>query len=587
MPAATVPIHAALDSALTAWERFDRPGLPDRGFTLSRRAGRARRGVYHAATGEPVLEPDEHILSMAPAPDGRHIAVQLAAHADEDAVLALVDVRTTRLRRFPDIRCRYEPVRWSRDSRAVELIARDPNRLVRVDVCDGDVSTEQVAEDARVRLFPGGPHGMLTESRPGEPTRLIDRRSRACLATFPAIIRVLEFGEDVLVHVGRGVRVLASDSGVQRWAWHDPLLQIAALTTTRDAVYLAGVRAGTSRLIVLVEGAVLLDRPVRCAGSAAVATDLTRDGDGEVDVLVEAATLPPRVVPARLLLEPANPQATAHMPSSTRTTMLEVPADDGATLTVAVTAPAGLDGPAPMILTCYGGFGVADLPVFEPTIPAWTESGGRYATAQVRGGGEHGAAWREAGRGRNKHRGVADLACIARGLIDAGLTSPELLVLVGASHGGVLVTSCALGHPGLCAGVVSTAAPLDLLRLGEHPLGPAWSREFGDPDTPAGIAEMRRISPLHRAQAVPEGTALPRFLGIVLDEDSRVSGRATDDVAAVLERKGAHTTVWRAPATGHGSNHLDSLHRLGAVVLSFAAAATESVPPHNESTHHG
>lgn len=587
MPATTVPIHAALDSALTAWEQLGRPGVPDRGFTLDRRAGRERRGIYHAVTGEPVLEPDEHILSMSPAPDGRHIAVQLAARADEEAILALVEVSTAGLRRFSDIRCRYEPMRWNRDSRTLELIARDPNRLVHIDVRDGDVSTEQVAEDARVRLFPGGTYGMLTESRPGEPTQLIDRRRRTCLAMFPAIMRVLDFGEDVLVHAGRSIHVLTSHSGEERWAWQDPLLQITALTTTRDTVYLAGVRAGTSRLIALVGGKVVTDLPVRCAGSAAVATDLASDANGDVHVLVEAPMLPPRVVTARALLSPDVQSAQADMPSSARTTMLEVPADDETTLTATVTSPAGFDGPAPMILTCYGGFGVADLPVFEPTIPAWTESGGHYATAQVRGGGEHGAAWREAGRGRNKHRGIDDLACIARGLINAGLTRPELLVLVGASHGGVLATSCALVHPGLCTAVISTAAPLDLLRLGDHPLGSAWSREFGDPDTSEGLAEMRRISPLHRARSLPEGTVPPRFFGIVLAEDSRVNAVSTEEVAAALEDKGAHTTVWHAPATGHGSNHLHSLHRLGAVVLSFAAAATRSVPTHIESTHNG
>lgn len=586
MPATTVPIHSALDSALTHWEQLGRPGLPDRGFTLSRRAGRQRRGIYHALTGTPVLEPDEHILSMAPAPDGRHIAVQLAEHADEAAILAVVDVSTSRLHRFPDVGCRYEPMRWCPDSCTVELIARDPNRLVSIKVRDGDVSTEQVAQDARVRLFPAGMHGVLTESRAGEATKLVDRGNRVCMAMFPTITRVLDFGEDVLVHAGRSIHVLASRAGEERWAWHDPLLQITALTTTRDAVYLAGVRAGASRLIILVAGEVIQDLPVQYQGSAAVATDLTSDENGQVHVLIEAPMLPPCVIRAQDL-ESEVPQVAPSTAPSARTVMFEVSADDGTPLTVAVTSPAGLDGPAPMILTCYGGFGVADLPVFEPTIPAWIEAGGRYATAHVRGGGEHGAAWREAGRGRNKHRGIDDLACIAHGLIDAGLTRPELLVLVGASHGGVLVTSCAVGHPGLCTGVISTAAPLDLLRLDDHPLGSAWSREFGDPDTPEGIAEMRLISPLHRARSLPEGTVPPRFLGIVLAEDSRVNAAATEEVAAALEDKGAHATVWRAPSTGHGTNHLDSLHRLGAVVLSFAAATTGSGPSHIESTQHG
>ncbi|WP_017539018.1 prolyl oligopeptidase family serine peptidase [Nocardiopsis halophila] len=266
--------------------------------------------------------------------------------------------------------------------------------------------------------------------------------------------------------------------------------------------------------------------------------------------------------------------ASGRRTAAARTEYVTVAADDGADITVVLTSPGDADGPAPLILTCYGGFGVPSLPVFEPTVPAWTEQGGRYAVAQIRGGGEHGRAWREAGRGRDKQRGIADLAAAARGLVDAGLTRPDLLVLAGASHGGVVVTACALAEPGLCAGVVSTAAPLDLLNLDAHPLGRRWVGEFGDPRTAEGRAQLEAVSPLHRAEGTAHGTDHPAFLGIVLDEDSRVAADDTVRMVAALRRTGVSAALWRAPGTGHGGNHLDRLHRLGAAVLGFAEHAT-------------
>lgn len=605
MPASAVPVDPLINAALTRWEHHGRPGLPNSGFTLSRLPGKTRYGIYHADTAIPVLEPEEHILLMAPSPDGRHVALQLARKADEEAILAILEVTTGDLRQYPSIRCRYDPMLWSDDARTVEFAARDPHKIVRLTPSTNTMATRRVADAARVRLFPGGSYGMLTESRPGQPTRLVDRETGHCIASFPAIFSVTELDKGILVHHAGGIQLLDPSTGHEHWSWRDPSLTLTGLTTMHDVAYIIGVRAGESRLLEVVDGSTVKDTPVRYGGSAAVASGIANNdiSNDEVYLLIEAPTLPPRIITVDELLRPtessaaAKPQSTSMSEShSSRTRYLDLIADDAEPLTAVVTSPHGVDSPAPMILTCYGGFGVADLPVFEPTIPAWVEAGGHYATAYVRGGGEHGAAWREAGRGRNKQRGIEDLACIARGLIDAGLTRPELLILVGASHGGVLVTSCALGHPGLCSGVISTAAPLDLLSLEDHPLGAAWSQEFGDHDTIEGINEMHRISPLYRAQHFADGNAdgtadtnhavPPQFLGIILDEDSRVNGESTHAVATELERHGGWATVWHAAKTGHGGNHLDRLHSLGAVILSFAATVTSVASFETEGLQH-
>ncbi|WP_017627591.1 prolyl oligopeptidase family serine peptidase [Nocardiopsis chromatogenes] len=732
----TVP---ALDAALTEWEHHGRPGLPDRGFALSRLPGRERRGIYRvrdARSGgdadpvaDPVFEPEGHILRMAPSPDGRRIAVQLAERADEDAALVLVDTATGEARTYPEVRCRYDPVLWSADSSRVELVAGGSRRFVELDADTGDVRTSAAPPDVRLRLFPGGGRGLLAESRPGSATVLTDRATGAVLGEFPAVVRVLAAAGGALVDTGRRIAVLDARDGTERWSWEDPSLRVTSVAARGGGalreVLVAGVRAGRSVLVRLCEGEASDDRPVAYRGEPAVATEVGADG-GRFDVLIEGPVLPPRVVRADELLrdtprggdrtdrtearaaeqgagrvpsiddgtdisvegpavaaravapravaaeepsgrergaghpadraaltaqgtppdaptiarterhasadaaddgthglteDPAAPphtrtageqpredrsaeqrtyRASHQTTEPTRTTKRDsapapsplatterhaFPADDGTDVPVVVTSPVDATGPAPLILTCYGGFGVPSLATFEPTVPTWIGHGGRYAIAQIRGGGEHGAAWREAGRGAAKARGIDDLAAVARGLVGAGLTRPDLLVLVGASHGGVVAASCAFGSPGLCAGVVSTAAPLDLLNLGAHPLGRHWTGEFGGPD---GAAEpgpdldrrnerLRRISPLHRARSLSAGTTgLPRFLGIVLDEDSRVAADDTLAVVDALRRVGGDAALWRAPRTGHGGNHLDSLHLLGATVLSFAATTTRS-----------
>ncbi|TKG71704.1 prolyl oligopeptidase family serine peptidase [Prauserella endophytica] len=578
-----VPIDPALDAALSRWERHGRPGLPDSGFTLSRLPGRQRRGIYRADTGEAVIEPDGHILRMAAAPDRRHIAIQLAEHADENADLAIVDVASGQVHPYPGIRCRYEPMVWDAHSRTVDLVAREPQRLVSVDVTAQRVTTTELTAEARVRLFPAGPRGLLCESRPGTPTRMVDRATGRHFASFPAVVRVVGIGDDVLIDDGTTLHVLDPRGGTEKWSWQDPALQITSLAVAGRHVHIGAVRDGHSVLFRLADGHVIDERLVSYRGAPAVASGVSAD-DGRVHVLIEAPALPPRVVPALELLADTAETSSRENATVARTQWHTVTADDGENISVAITSPVDIDGPTPLILTCYGGFGVPSLPVFEPTIPAWIEHGGRYAIAHVRGGGERGRAWRDAGRGRNKHRGIDDLACVARGLVEAGYTRPDQLVLVGASHGGVLVSSCALGFPDLCAGVVSTAAPLDLLNLDAHPLGHHWINEFGDPDSPGGIDELRRISPLHRAQTLPAGIRLPRFLGVVLADDSRVNADATQAVVDALRDRGGDAAVWRADRTGHGSNHLDSLHRLGATVLSFAAITTGPARPTTSPT---
>nr|WP_241248502.1 prolyl oligopeptidase family serine peptidase [Nocardioides sp. KC13] len=248
-----------------------------------------------------------------------------------------------------------------------------------------------------------------------------------------------------------------------------------------------------------------------------------------------------------------------------RSRLITVTADDGAEIELVVTGDPG----GATLVEVYGGFGVVDLPRFEPSVAAWCELGGLHVTARLRGGGGAGTSWHAAGQGAGKVRTVADAVAVARELVRLGLARPERLVLAGASLGGLVAVSAALAEPGLVAGVACTAAPLDPHRFTEHPGAPHWTDEFGDPADPAVRAAMDDYSPFARAGRFPD-RGWPRFLLTTFAEDSRVAAEPTDRLADVLRARGAEVVRSHRPRMGHGGNHLDSVHDFAASVLDFA-----------------
>lgn len=558
----------SLSAALARAEEFGRPGLPDAGFSVGRANGHDHRAVYRS-NGSLVIAPEGHLHRITPAPDGRLIAAEWAPEADENAVLAIIDVAAGEMRVHPEIRLRYDSVLWDAASRRLDVVASRDDRIVSLDVHTGETETTPTEPGVRTRLFPGGRTGLLSRRSAVEgKTVLVDRASDRRLGCFRALFRALPLGDGILVWHDGGIEGLDADGG-SRWLWDDPRTQIVDVAVREERVLVLVVREGRSVLLDLVDGAVVRAQELSADSDTVSAGGIGLDG-AVLRVAVEGPVTPPRIVEA----DPFEPLSVESSFPGATTVRQEIQTDDGADIVVHVTAMAGGSDPRPLILTCYGGFGIPFLPAFEPTIPAWLAHGGVYATAQVRGGGEHGVQWREAGSGANKHRAITDLAAVARALVRSGITRSDLLVFAGASLGGVVVASCALAHPDICRGVVTTAAPLDLLGLDHHPLGALWKAEFGDDGTPEARERLRRISPLALAEAMPEWTAAPEFLGIVLEKDTRVLALDTSRTVDALERAGITARLWTAADAGHGSNDLQSLHELGLTVLDFAARLT-------------
>lgn len=210
------------------------------------------------------------------------------------------------------------------------------------------------------------------------------------------------------------------------------------------------------------------------------------------------------------------------------------------------------DGARPTFLAAYGGFGFAITPSFTPGPLAWMELGGIYALANVRGGGEFGEAWHEAGSGRRKVRAVDDLIGAAEWLAESGWTEPERLAVGGMSNGGLLTTALLTRRPDVCAGVLAVNGVMDLVRFDRFTIGWSWRFEYGDPGDPDDFAALLALSPLHN---VTDETAYPAALICTAVRDDRVVPAHSFKFAAALQRAQATS----APAllrvdeeAGHG-----------------------------------
>lgn len=184
---------------------------------------------------------------------------------------------------------------------------------------------------------------------------------------------------------------------------------------------------------------------------------------------------------------------------SVERTVVWCPSEDGTRVPVTVFDASGGSGPGPTILHAYGGFGRPRQFGFSATVLAWLQSGGRYAVAHVRGGGDAGRRWHLEGSGRRKPRAVEDLVATADALVSAGWCTRGQLCLSGGSAGGLLVLAAATARPDLCSAVIASAPLADMARFERLGLGRMWTREFGTASDPEDFAALMSYSPYHRA----------------------------------------------------------------------------------------
>jgi prolyl oligopeptidase len=197
------------------------------------------------------------------------------------------------------------------------------------------------------------------------------------------------------------------------------------------------------------------------------------------------------------------------------------PSKDGTKIPMFLTYRKGLakTGQNPTYLYGYGGFNSPVTPAFSPAMAAWLEMGGIYAVANLRGGGEYGQAWYDAGRGRNKQNVFDDFIAAAEYLIRERYTSTPKLAIAGGSNGGLLVGACMTQRPDLFGAALPAVGVMDMLRYHKFTIGWAWTSDYGDPDTKDGFDINIKYSPLHN---IKPGTKYPATLATTADHDDRV-----------------------------------------------------------------
>jgi prolyl oligopeptidase len=211
-----------------------------------------------------------------------------------------------------------------------------------------------------------------------------------------------------------------------------------------------------------------------------------------------------------------------------------------------------LDGANPTLLTGYGGYGISQVPSFDPGLRVWLDRGGVWAEANLRGGGEFGEDWHRAGALTKKQKVFDDFLACARHLIATGYTSPARLAIEGGSNGGLLMGAALTQAPELFRAVVSHVGIYDMLRVELSPNGAFNVPEFGTVKDEAQFRALHAYSPYHR---VKDGTAYPAVLMLTGANDPRVDPMQSRKMTARLQAanpQGRPVLLRTSGSTGHG-----------------------------------
>jgi prolyl oligopeptidase len=228
---------------------------------------------------------------------------------------------------------------------------------------------------------------------------------------------------------------------------------------------------------------------------------------------------------------------------------------DGTRVPMFITAKKGLklDGQNPVLLYAYGGFNVSLTPAFSVGTAVWLEMGGVYAQPNLRGGGEYGEEWHQAGTLLRKQNVFDDFIAAAEWLVASKYTSPAKLAIRGGSNGGLLVGACLAQRPDLFGATLPAVGVMDMLRFHKFTIGWAWTSDYGSSDDPEMFKALYAYSPLHNLKP---GTKYPATMVTTADHDDRVVPGHSFKFAATLQadQAGAAPVLIRIETkAGHGA----------------------------------
>ncbi|MBR0736781.1 S9 family peptidase [Bradyrhizobium liaoningense] len=239
---------------------------------------------------------------------------------------------------------------------------------------------------------------------------------------------------------------------------------------------------------------------------------------------------------------------------------------DGERIPYVQTGPVGETGDAPVYMSAYGGFAHSVKPYYNPSLgKLWLERGGTTVQANLRGGGEFGTRWHDAGRLAGKKLSHDDFAAVAADLVRRGVTSAKRIAAQGGSNGGILITNMLVRYPERFGALFCTIPLIDMRRYTKLLAGASWIAEYGDPDKAEEWAWLQTYSAYHNVKA---GQSYPPILIATTRRDDRVHPGHARKMAAKLQAMGYEAWFYEPEAGGHGYGK-DNKERAGFEVLGY------------------
>jgi prolyl oligopeptidase len=603
---AALPSRAAFQARVAALSAVTTCSSPswrgDRQFFLRSEPGQEHPVLY--VDERPLIDPmqlDPSGLTTLdrwqPSPDGRRLAFQVS-RGDEQSHLFVLDVDTGEVIDGPIDRCRYSPVAWLSDSQAFYYVRA--RRLC----------LHRVGQPADVQVLPDEASYGLEISADGcwlTISAAVAHRNDLWLVDLsrPDFVPVVaQQGVDARTALAVGpdgrlyaATTLGAPSGricvgdprqPERWKEliaEDPGAPLSALAVLDGCLLVGRTRHTISELTAHDPSTGVRLHDVQLPGLGTIADLTTRpEGGHEAWFSYTDSVTPPTVHRYDARTGAVTPWSTApdldsaHARGASGDPVVQseqvvYPSRDGTPIRMLVLGRPGASGPRPTILYGYGGFGLSVTPSYSSFALAWVEAGGAFVTANVRGGGEQGDAWHQAGTLSSKQTVVDDYLAAAEALIASGRTTSDQLGICGESNGGLLVGAALTQRPDLFAAAVCSAPVLDMVRYQQSGLGQAWVGEYGSADDSEQLAALLAYSPYHRVTEAD----YPAVLLTVFGEDSRVDPMHARKMCAALQ----HATTGRRPVLlrhERDAGHLPSATgrgvALAADLLAFLACHT-------------
>lgn len=303
-----------------------------------------------------------------------------------------------------------------------------------------------------------------------------------------------------------------------------------------------------------------------------------RPGDSETFYQFTSFNMPPAIYRMDLQTGAVTPFAVPKMafdPADYLIEQMQYPSKDGTMVPLYVVrkkALAAAGKPVPTLLYGYGGFDIALTPGYSPVRMAWLEAGGAFALASVRGGGELGRTWYEAGRRDRKQNSFDDFIAAGEYLVKEGIAAKGGLAIQGASNGGLLVGAVVNQRPDLFAAANPDVGVMDMLRFDRFTSGRFWVDDYGRPDREEDWRTLRSYSPYHN---IADGKPYPAILVTTADNDDRVVPAHSFKYVAALQSSdiGEKPHLLRVETrAGHGAGKpVEKVIGAGADVLAFLA----------------